>query len=559
MKIDARLTFDKIRFDQDFDKAHLVLSLIAPAQEATTKRPPICIIPVIDVSPSMQGQKIDYAKKSVLKLIDHLQSSDYCGLVQFSGSAQVLAKPTKVTAATKDDLKRRVGDLRIGSATNIAAALLTGLQVANEMDLPAEVITRVILFTDGEANTGVATSHKDILALVNPNLGLATVSAFGYGHDAKQDLLGDMAKSGKGNYAFVENPDDALTAFGKELGGLLSTYATDLTIELTPHAGHRVSKVVTDVDAEEEDIGGEMTIKIPDILGEETRHIVLGVKLAEQKGALPRPVNVFDVKLSYDVLDANRRKERKTVEGKVKAQFVKQGEEQEKPHADLDKLVGLAEVVRAQIEAEELAKKGDYLGAQGHMRKTAAAVHTRGLVQLQALADSVSDRLGSQSLYAQNASYLTSMARGGTRGMGVASYDAHAAADLDALGVQLSNSVQTSTSNAFAGGAQPAVVVGDQPAPGAAVDLSSLLSSAAPVIPNPALGSGGIVSGDLGGVASVTGSLGVGAMWAGSPAPVTPGAIVAPPVAPAPSTNEQDKKSKSAGKKIKHTKSSSRW
>lgn len=221
MKIDARLTFDKIRFDQDFD-AHLVLSLTAPTVEQSEKRQAVCIIPVIDVSPSMQGEKMAYAKQSVLKLIDHLQAGDYCGLVEFSYSANVIAKPTKVTAASKDDLKRKVGDLRIGNATNIADALLTGLKLANDMDLPSEVITRVILFTDGQANTGVATRSADILKLVEPNLGLASVSAFGYGTDADQQLLANIAKNGKANYAFVRNPDDALSAFGKELGGLLS-------------------------------------------------------------------------------------------------------------------------------------------------------------------------------------------------------------------------------------------------------------------------------------------------------------------------------------------------
>src|SRR5574338_301945 len=97
MKIDARLTFDKIRHDQDFD-AHLVLSLTAPTVEVGEKRSRICIIPVIDVSPSMAGEKLDYAKKSVLKLIDHLHTGDYCGLVQFSGRAQVIMRPTKITA-----------------------------------------------------------------------------------------------------------------------------------------------------------------------------------------------------------------------------------------------------------------------------------------------------------------------------------------------------------------------------------------------------------------------------------------------------------------------------
>jgi hypothetical protein len=53
MKIDAHLTFDKIRFDLD-KEVHLVLSLTAPAPEEQA-RPTLCVVPVIDVSGSMAG------------------------------------------------------------------------------------------------------------------------------------------------------------------------------------------------------------------------------------------------------------------------------------------------------------------------------------------------------------------------------------------------------------------------------------------------------------------------------------------------------------------------
>ena len=156
MKVDAKLTFETIRHDQDTD-AHLVLSLTAPPIEAQLKRPALCIIPLVDVSPSMfegTGQKIAYAKKSVEKLIEHLGPDDYCGLVQFSMDAQVLQRPVKVTAESKADLRRKVASLSCGNATNIADALLVGLDLGNKMDLPGSVIVRVVLFTDGQAEPG---------------------------------------------------------------------------------------------------------------------------------------------------------------------------------------------------------------------------------------------------------------------------------------------------------------------------------------------------------------------------------------------------------------------
>lgn len=465
MKNSARLTYDRVRHDQDND-THLVLSLTAPAMDVQGKRSRICIVPVIDVSPSMMGEKLAYAQRSVLKLIDHLSDGDYCGLVQFSGHAEVLAKPVLVDPQKKNELKRKVGDIRIGSATNIADALLTGLKLANDMDLPPEVVTRVILFTDGSANTGPAISTPDILALVDKNLGLATVSAFGYGRDANQTLLGEMAKRGKANYAFIEHPDAALSAFGRELGGLLSTYAMGITVEVQPLASNRITNVVSDVDADEADASGAVTIKIPDLLMEETRHIVVGVKLPKQKTAFPRAVNVFDAKIMYDVIGPSGGKERKTEDIKVKVQFVKPGEEQEKPDAALDAIVGLAQVVRAQIEAEEKAKKGDYLGAQQSMQQVAVAMNGRGQTPLGNLAASIGDRMSSHVIHAANAGYLRSTLSGGTRGVGVACYDATAEMDLNLAGAVTTTSCTAKLGDTFQRSAGDVVPV----SPSVAVD-----------------------------------------------------------------------------------------
>jgi len=446
MEISAKLTFDKVQFDLE-NEAHLVLGLSAPSVSVEDKRPRLCIIPLVDVSGSMMGSKLVYAKRSLTKLIEHLSPNDYCGLIDFSESAQVISRPVPCTAEAKEDLKRKVSDLQTRGSTNIADALLKGFELAQEADLSSEVILRVILFTDGNANRGPATEPEDLVELVGSNMETSTVSAFGYGSDVRQDMLLDMSKRGKGNYAFVQNPDDALSAFGKELGGLLSTYATNLIIDVNPLAGHEIAQVVSDVDADEGDLG-QVTIKIPDILSDEVRNIVLAVKLKAQKNAFPREMNVFEVKAGYDTLDANLRKEHKQVEAKAKVQFVKAGEHQEKPDEELDNIVGLAQLVRAQIEAEEHAKAGNYDYAVQHMNDIGDEFKTRGLIGAAAMSKGISSRMGSRTSYTANAAYFASVTRGATRGMG-GTYEVSAAEDLANAGVTLSNAAQDATADAF--------------------------------------------------------------------------------------------------------------
>jgi Ca-activated chloride channel homolog len=558
MKIEAALTYDKIRHDQDHN-AHLVISLTAPTKDGEEGRAPICVVPVVDISGSMAGAKLDYAKRSAIKLIEHLKPGDYTGLIAFESRVHVIIAPQKITPEVKEQMKAEIGKLHTIGGTNFAGGMLKAIEMVNALDLPSGVIHRIIMLTDGQANEGPATKKDDLIKLFTANSGRVTASAFGYGSGGgiDQELLAEFARDCKGNYAYIRDPDGALTAFGKELGGLISTYGTELVLELSPLAGHEIASVVSDVDADEEAVGGEVTINLPEILAEERRDLVLAVKLKAQKQAFPRAVNVFDVKLTYGTIAADGKTEKKTAEAKAKAQFVKPGEENPKPNPDLDKIVALAEVIRAQIEAEEKAKKGDFTAAAAVMHNAAHNVGARGHERLAAAASHTSGSVGSHAAYADNQGYLQSFRYGGTRGMGVSEIDEGAAMFLADAGVQLSNSSQATTSASFTGGGtvMPVQHAGDYASMlggAAAPVLPSLVGS---VIPNVGLGSAIVGVGDL--------SIASGAVWV-APQPGNAAGIMAQP--PVPQTNnpalngDRDKKrDKAKAGKIKKSKSSARW
>lgn len=450
MKIDARLTFNQVRHDQD-NKAHLVLSLNAPSLDTSGPRPKLSIIVCVDTSSSMAGQKIEYAKMSLLKMIDHLKADDYFGIVSFDNSARVVA-PLSSISNGKDTLRKLVGGLRPSGSTNFADGMLKAIDMLKNEDLGSNYIQRVIMFTDGQANVGPAKTAPELIQLFKANApDFISASAFGYGlgqGDFDPEFLSSFAKEGRGNYAHVEDPDKALKAFGTELGGLASTYATGLSIQVTPLAGHRVEQVVSDVDAEEE-ITGEVQIQVPDILSEETRHIVMAVKLAEQKVPGPRSVNVFDVRVTYNTFDSVGKKEINSIDAKAKVQFVKAGEEQKKPTEVLDDIVGLAQLVRAQLEAEEQAKKGNFEAASLKLQGLGENLTQRGRSRLAAAASNLQGRMDSRASYSVNEGYLRSFSRGATRGMGVSSYSGGADQELQALGVSTSNTTQLSTADSF--------------------------------------------------------------------------------------------------------------
>lgn len=440
MKTNARFTHEALNFEQDND-VHLVVSLTAPKIDWQSKRPAVCILPCIDISGSMRdGGKLEYAKQSVLKLIDHLQPGDYCGLVTFESRVRVLSPPQEMTQAKKDELKVLIGGLQPLGGTNFSGGMLEGLAQVIKLDLPQKVLTRVIMFTDGQANEGVATKRDQLLPLLEQNLGRVTLSAFGYGIGADQDLLADLAKKGNGNYAFVKNPDDALSAFAKELGGLLSTYAQNIRVDLAPHTGHKITEVLSDVDSKEAD--DHVVVTLPDILSEEVRHLIFKVKVGKQPNAFPRASSVMDVKITYECIDSKGKKTERTEEMKGKLKFVKPGEEDKIPIKEVMDIVGTAILVQKQIEAEQLAKQGNYAGAQGVMAGAFMMFDQYNMHTHAASSSAIAGKMVNAAVYASNSGMLNSMKSGGTRGVGGAMYDQEAEALLHTMNVSTTTAAQ---------------------------------------------------------------------------------------------------------------------
>jgi len=464
MDITAKFPKQKYVYNSE-NESYLVLTFKAPEIDWVSKRPSICIVPVIDVSGSMKGDKIEYAKKSALKLVDHLSGNDITGLVVFGNRVSVLVEPGVATAEHKDKMRSALEKLRPSGGTNFEGGLSRTLELVKNLDLGANYLTRVIMFTDGEPTVGV-TDKNQIAKILENTRDQVTVSAFGYGevgssnawNTCDQGFLQEFSQIGAGNYAYIQEPDAALQAFGKELGGLLSTYATNVMVSLVPNGSHRVTKVVSDVDADE-DPAGQIDLTFPEILSQEERNLVFKVKLAEQSNAFPRPATVFDLKMKWLTLDENGQRHEHEEEHKAQVRFVKEGEEDTDDDAALGKIIGVAELVSAQIEAEQAAERGDYSAAEEVMLGAAAACNFIGEdSSLNGLARQNAVRLGSRTEYSASRSLLRNFAAGATRGYGVSSMDSGAMHMLDSAGIACSNSAQDQVTESFTGGSDSSSV-----------------------------------------------------------------------------------------------------
>ena len=156
-----------------------------------------------------------------------------------------------MTQARKDELKGLVGRLEAQDQTNLGGGMLAGLDHARVARLPPGMLTRVILFTDGLANAGPAKSSAELLALLDANLGPPRSPRSATATTPTRSCSATSRRAGRATTP-SSGPEDALTAFARELGGLLSTYAQNIEIAVTPRPGFVLTDVVSDVDATEE-------------------------------------------------------------------------------------------------------------------------------------------------------------------------------------------------------------------------------------------------------------------------------------------------------------------
>jgi Ca-activated chloride channel family protein len=114
----------------------------------------------------------------------------------------------------------------------VQAGLTLGYQVADGA-FNRDSYNRVILFTDGVANAG-DTSSDGILASVQDYAGKnITLTALGVGMGEFNDsLLEKLADKGNGNYAYINNLDEAKRLFIEKLAGTLDVIAMNAKVQI---------------------------------------------------------------------------------------------------------------------------------------------------------------------------------------------------------------------------------------------------------------------------------------------------------------------------------------
>ncbi len=193
--------------------------------------PPSNLVFLLDVSGSMNSyNKLPLVKRAFSMLVNELRPEDRVAIVVYAGAAG------KVLDSTPGDEKKEIVDalekLNAGGSTAGGEGLKLAYKIANENFIEGGN-NRIILATDGDFNVGVSsTSEMERLVEKERENGVfMTVLGFGMGN-IKDDKMETIADKGNGNYAYIDNIQEARKVFITEFGGTLFTIAKDVKFQL---------------------------------------------------------------------------------------------------------------------------------------------------------------------------------------------------------------------------------------------------------------------------------------------------------------------------------------
>ncbi len=250
---------------------YLYLEVKAAKVASPDSRKPLNLNLVIDRSGSMAGQKLDYAKKALAFIVQHLQSEDRVSLVQYDNQVEILVANTAVSQ--KDKLLKIIDTIRHRGATNLSGGMMEGFAQARKAE-DADRISRVLLLSDGLANNGITDPGKmgEIAQQVYREEGIS-LSTFGVGSDYDEKLMIMLAEYGGGSAHFIGLPDEIPNMFSEELQGLLAVAAQNAKVTL--HYPAEVLTLEQQYGQKGQDTSGQLSIALHDLFSEDRKGTLL--------------------------------------------------------------------------------------------------------------------------------------------------------------------------------------------------------------------------------------------------------------------------------------------
>lgn len=186
---------------------------------------------LIDVSGSMSNaNKLPLLKRSMKLLSQQLTEKDRVSIVVYAGASGVVLESTK--GNDHSAISRALQKLSAGGSTNGAAGIELAYQMAQQSYIKGGV-NRVVLATDGDFNLGITNQDRLVELVTKHKENGIALTTLGFGSGNYNDyLMEQLADVGNGNYAYIDNINEARKVLVDELTSTMHMIAKDVKIQV---------------------------------------------------------------------------------------------------------------------------------------------------------------------------------------------------------------------------------------------------------------------------------------------------------------------------------------
>ena len=299
-----------------------VINLFAPEaeKEEDEKRVSADLICVIDISGSMEGEKIKLVKESLKILVDMMEEKDRIALVLFDQKAKLYFNLEYLTKENKDKLKAQIEKIEASGGTNIASGLQIAVEILkqqkNNPKDNEERSSTVLLLSDGCDNylDDIQLGEKLKSLTKGANLSF-TLNTFGYGYDHAPKIMNKLANLRDGSFFLVEDYNKVGEYFVSVLGGCISMISKNAQLDVKLINGNcKIVKIFGENNFYSYELNDFLfSTKMLQFISGKEYTFVLEIKVDESK---IKPGDILlDINFNYDDILT---KEKKVINAKYK-------------------------------------------------------------------------------------------------------------------------------------------------------------------------------------------------------------------------------------------------
>jgi Ca-activated chloride channel homolog len=213
------------------DERQLLFLNVNAKKVSTELIPASNFVFLIDVSGSMDmPNRLPLLKAAFQMLVKNLREKDTVSIVMYGGTVGVWLPPT--SGAQKEKIITSIEELTASGDTPGESAIMTAYQVARKSFIKGGN-NRVILATDGDFNVGNISEKalEEMITKERQSGVYLTCLGVGMGN-YKDSKLETLAKKGNGNFAYLDDINEAEKVLVKELTQTFYSVADDVFLNI---------------------------------------------------------------------------------------------------------------------------------------------------------------------------------------------------------------------------------------------------------------------------------------------------------------------------------------